>query len=305
MKKLKVAISGLIYPVTMMRFFWEALERREDVELYSLGPYYGQYIPWNGGIQLNSKYVKQPTLPLPTVLAQNKPPYRMIENQLPSDIDIFIQVDAGWHFSTRPNARKVVLVETDPHVLNYSLPRSYSDVVFCMQTPYMKSGENWLPYACDTVHFYPEDGVLIKHDACLVGLQYEQRTKLVGGLRRKNYGVYYDIGKVYDEYRKIYNSSRVALCWSSLLDLPVRVFEAMGMARPLVVNRNIPDLHKLFKENEHFMAFDTVEEGIEKVEYLLSHREYAEEMRFEAYREVMKNHTWDIRVQQMLDFIGA
>lgn len=300
---MKIAISGLIYPVTMMRFFVEALERRRDVELYTIGPYFGEYIPWAGGLHLNQKYVKKPTIPLPTAMAQYHVPFEMIANQLPSDLDVFIQVDAGWHFSTKPKAKKVALVETDPHVLNYDLPKSYSDFVFCMQTPYMKDNETWLPYAWDNVHFYPEDGVTLKYDACLVGLQYEQRTKLVNGLKKSGLEVYYDIGKVFDEYRYLYNSSKVALCWSSLLDLPVRVFEAMGMARPLVVNRNIPDLHILFKEGKHFLAFDTVEEGISQVQYLLNNPGFADDMRWAAHTAVGV-HTWDDRVRQMLQYMG-
>ena len=286
-----------------MRFFWEALERRNDVELYSIGPYYDDFIPWSGGLHFNQKYVKKPTVPLPTAMGQRHVPYEMVAGMLPNDLDAFIQVDAGWHFTNRPNAKKVALVQSDPHVLNYDIPRSYSDYSFCMQTPYMQGKDIWLPYAWDDVHFYPEDGVTLKYDACLVGLQYEQRTNLVNALRRVDLNVYYDTGKVFDEYRYLYNSSKVALCWSSLLDLPVRVFEAMGMARPLVVNRNIPDLHKMFEEDKHFLAFDSVGEGVEKVQYLLDNPKFADEMRWLAHDRV-RLHTWDIRVYQMLKHMG-
>lgn len=300
---MKIGLSASHFPVTMARFFWEALERRNDVELYVTGPFWGSFIPWMGGISLSQKYVKTPNVPLPTAMHHHFPPYEMVAKMLPDDLDAFIQVDAGWHFTTRPHAKKVALVQTDPHVLNYDLPRSYSDYSFCMQTPYMKDKDIFLPYAWDDVHYYPEDGVMLKHDACLIGLQYEQRTQLVNSLRRHGLDVYYDTGKVFDEYRDLYNSSRVALCWSSLLDLPVRVFEAMGMARPLVVNRNIPDLHTLFEEGKHFLAFDSIEEGVSQVQYLIKNREFAETMRWAAHNEVRK-HTWDIRVNQMLKKMG-
>jgi len=227
----------------------------------------------------------------------------MIPN-LPTDIDLWLQVDAGWHFSVRPPAKIVALVETDPHVLkaSYSMPKSYSDVTFCMQTPYMETVEVYLPYANVPTKFYP-DARPFNYDAPLIGLHYPQRDKLVAALRSVGKTVYYDLGVVYDEYREMYNSSHVALSWSSMQDTPVRVFEAMGMFTPLVSNRT-PDLVRIFKEGEHFLGFDTAKEAVEQVNRLQSDSILSVQLAKNAYKEVLANHTWDHRITQILNNTG-
>jgi len=302
---IKVAISGLIYPVTMMRYFWDALSRRDDLEIFSIGPFFGNWIPWNGGMELAPRYTKTPTAPLPREMANHHVHPGMLAGIIPNDIDLWIQVDAGWHFSKRPPAKVVAHVQTDPHVLksHYTTPKSYSDLNFCMQTPYMESGEIWLPYANDPPRFYPDPQTKtfgVEYDACLVGLHYHQRDQLVKRLIASGKRVYYDLGKVYDEYRVLYNASKVALSWSSLLDTPVRVFEAMGMKIPLVAN-NTPDINLLFEEGVDFCGFDTVDQAVEWVNYLTNTPVLAGVMAENAYKKVVEKHTWDHRIQFILE----
>lgn len=303
MNKLRVMISGLIYPVTMMRMFWEELERREDIELFSCGPFFDDWIPWRGSMTLPRMYVKIPTYPLSRDMQNYHVHPQMLKGLVPDDLDLWLQIDAGFHFSARPLAKKVVLVETDPHCLkqHYAVPASYSDVVFCMQTPYMIADDIWLPYAVDNNWFYPET-LDMAFDACIIGLQYQQRTDLVNRLRSKGKTVFYDNGQVFNEYRTIYNSSRVALSWSSLNDTPVRVYEAMGMKRPLVANRT-PDIMRLFKDGVHFLGFDSLDEAEQQVNYLLEHPMFASEMAQAGYNEVMSKHTWKHRIDEMLKVI--
>jgi len=186
---------------------------------------------------------------------------------------------------------------------SYTVPASYSDIVLCMQSNYMIADDIWWPYAVDNHWFYPED-LPIKHDVCIIGLQYEQRTRVVNRMRQIGKDVLYDTGIIYDEYRNAYNSSRVAFNWSSLQDLPVRVFEAMGMKRPLVTNR-VPDLEKLFIENEHYLGFSTVDEAEEKIKFLLDTPDFAHNMAEKAYKEVMKRHTWKTRLEQLFRIIDG
>ena len=299
---MKLAISGLIYPVTMMRYMWEELERFGNIELFSIGPFFGDWIPWRGGLTLPRQYVKTPNVPLSG--AVNYHP-QSLSDVIPDDIDVWLQVDASWHFASRPPAKKVVLIETDPHCIkdSYTVPASYSDVVLCMQSNYMVADDIWWPYAVDNHWFYPED-LPIKHDVCIIGLQYEQRTRVVNRMRQIGKNVLYDTGIIYDEYRNAYNSSRVAFNWSSLQDLPVRVFEAMGMKRPLVTNR-VPDLEKLFIENEHYLGFSTVDEAEEKIKFLLDTPDFAHNMAEKAYKEVMKRHTWKTRLEQLFRIVDG
>lgn len=306
MQKLRVVLSGLIYPITMMHWFWRAFERRNDVELFVTGPFFGDWIPWNYGMSLPQKYVKVPDLPLPRQSAKmrNGVDPVLIEAQLPENMrkpDLWVQVDAGWHLSRRPNAEVVAHVQTDPHCLksSYSLPKSYSDYNFCMQTPYMEENEHYLPYAYDVeVHYQDKEAQKI-YDACLIGLHYSDRDALVGRLRGLGYNVYYSIGEIYDDYRMYYNQSNLALNWSSLQDMPARAWEAFAMGNLLLTNR-VPDMRTFFMEGDHYLGFDTLDEAVEKAKWAIENPKKAQQIANAGHRKVNGN-SWDKRVQQLLE----
>ena len=288
----------------MAHYFWRALERRDDIELYVTGPFFGDWIPWEYGMRIPQRYVKQPDLPLPQQSVKMLIDPMLIEVQMPEHMrhpDLWLQVDAGWHLAKRPNAEVVALVETDPHVLkpNYDLPKSYSDFTFCMQTPYMLDGEHYLPYAYDVEAHHPEPETEKIYDACLIGLHYPQRSELVSGLQSKGYKVHYSIGEIYDEYRHIYNQSKIALSWSTLDDMPSRVWEAFAMGNLLVTNR-VPDLPTFFVEDNHYLGFSNVKEGIAKVEWALSNWDKAQKIAEAGHRKVNGN-SWDKRIAQILN----
>lgn len=70
---------------------------------------------------------------------------------------------------------------------------------------------------------------------------------------------------------------------------------------PLITNR-VPDLPTFFAENEHYLAFSDVRDGVEKIEYAINNYDKALEMAHAACRKV-RPHTWDARMQQVLETI--
>lgn len=298
--KIKVVLSGIFYPVAMLDYFWKALDRRDDIDLITVGPYTGQYIPWGGGMKLPAKYAISPTIPLdPGLIPLGKLDPRVVQSQLPWTPDLWLQVDAGWYF-TKPSAKIVAHVATDPHCLSYDSQRQQSDIFFCMQTPYMQPGDKYLPYAYDPLIHYPMPELQKEYDVCLIGLHYEQRTRLVNALRAKGLKVYYDIGPAFDENRVLYNQSKVAISWSSLNDLPTRVFEAMGMKIPLVANV-VPDMDRFFEKEVDYLPFSTVEHGVSQVMRLIEDVNLRDTLANNAHEVVKTNHTWDARIQEILE----
>jgi hypothetical protein len=223
--------------------------------------------------------------------------------KLPWKPDLWLQIDAGWHFADRPGADKVGHVQTDPHVLKglYALPKSYSDISWCMQTPYIEPGELYLPYGYDPQIHYHEDRER-KYAACLIGLHYEQRDRWVNRLRSRGLEVYYSIGEIYDDYRHRYCESEIALSWSSLQDLPARVWEGMAMGLPVVTNR-VPDLSHFFIEGEDYLGFDTLDEAEKQVMRLLVDDKLYGRIILGG-QEKVRPHTWDARVEQILQDSG-
>jgi glycosyltransferase involved in cell wall biosynthesis len=305
---MRIVVSSINFPLTMSKYFERALERRDDVELITLGPFTGSWIPWQGGMNVLPKYANPPTCPLPQSLMSRNIPFAIAKAQFGEqlqDIDLWIQVDASWHFTDRPEARIVAHVQTDPHCLkdSYKLPKSYSDYNFCMQGSYIEYGEKYLPYAADKVCHAPMEGLEKDFDVCMVGLHYDHRNQLVRMLRGLGLNVYYDIGSIFEEFTELYSRSKVAISWSSLLDLPARVFENMYMAIPLVTNR-VPDLSTHFVEDEHYLGFSNPTEAVAKVAWALNNLEDANEMAWRAHRKVKALHLWENRIEQILDNCG-
>jgi hypothetical protein len=300
---LSVVLSSIHYPLAMSTYFWRALKRRKDINLTVVGPYTGTWTPWKGGMNVPKKYDIAPDVPLPYPF---KSPYdpAIIEKTLGFEPDLWLQVDAGYHANRRPNAKVVAHVATDPHVLNYDLPRSYADKFFCMQTPYMKEGDYWLPYACD-----PEWHAPITHNrfidkaGCLIGLQYPNRVKWIEELRRRGYAIQAETGPMGWEYRELNSQALIGMHWSSLKDLAARVFEIMGMGLCPVINR-VPDLYPIFEEGRHYLGFSSMEEAIEKFEMAVKDDGLRQRIGRMASDQVMLVHTWNVRIQQILKVCG-
>jgi hypothetical protein len=247
------------------------------------------------------RYVKTPTISMPSEMVGKNIHPMLVERQLGFEPDLWIQIDAGFRFSDRPKAKVVAHIQTDPHVLKefYKLPQSYSDVNFCMQKIYASPNDIYLPYAFDPTVHYPMN-LPKEHDGILIGLQYEQRTRLVNELRRRGYNIYYDIGLVYDEFREAYNKSKIALNWSSLDDLNARSFEAFGMRLPLLTNR-VSDITNFFVEGVHYLGFSNLEEAVAQFIRLMNDSELRNYLSINAERNALDGHTYDDRVQQILE----
>lgn len=301
--KIKIVFAYKSFPLTMANYFRRALERRNDVELFTVGEYFGQWIPWNGGMTIPSKYPN--TVDLPLARGMDRPSWNQVKDMLPWKPDLVLNVDAGFHFSTKPDAPYAV-VATDPHVLGdwYKSVRHMTDYFFNMQPSYMQEHDYLLPYAFDPICHYPEP--LIKEYECsIVGLHYPQRDEWVRRLREKGIRVNYRIGDIYDEYRQENNKAWIGLNWSSLQDVTARVFEIMAMRMVPVLNR-LPGLDFMgFEEGRHYLGFSTMDEAVEKVQWAIANRSFAEQIANQAYQFVYeRSMTWDSRVKKLLETVG-
>ena len=301
MDKIKIVFSGLFYPFAILSYFRRALERRDDVELYTLGAFTNQFIPWANGMQIPMKYLNQVDLPLaPSIL---NPSWEMIEPQLPWKPDLSLTVDAGWHYANKPNCLHAH-VATDPHVLNYDRPRKYADYFFNMQKCYSKPGDIYLPYAFDS-HCHKPEEQRKEYDACLIGLHYANRDEWVRRLREKGISVNYRIGDIYDEYRKENCRATIGLNWSSLEDVNARVFEIMAMGLVPVINR-LPDLDAVgFVENVHYLGFSDMDEAVKKVIWAKENPDDANRIARNAQCRVQEDDmTYDRRCNDILMTCG-
>lgn len=301
----KVLLLYMAYPFAIASYFRHALEKRPDVELTTCGAYTGDSIPWNGGMRIPMRYVKTVDLPLPPSIIN--PSWEMITARLGLDFDLVINVDAGFHLSSKPSVPYAVVL-TDPHVLEdngwYPSVRPLADKVFNMQRYYMKPGDVHLPYACSPDHHYAMSGIEKVNGASLIGLHYEQRDRLVSALRGLGHTVHYSIGEIFDEYRLVNNESVVGLNWSSLMDINARTFEIMAMKQIPLINR-LPHLEELgFFEDRHYLGFSSVDEACEKFDWAIRNLDAAHAIALSAHNLVHEKHTYELRVDQIFKEMG-
>ena len=230
-RNIKILLLSLWYPLSMSRYFEKALRVRRDVDLITVGPYSGAWIPWMGGMSLPSRYATPPDLPLPFGMDVGRVSYDLVRANLLDEWipDLILTIDAGICWSGKPQEGIVAHVATDSHCLDYSFQRTISDKFFNMHKTYMQEKDIWLPYAFCSQTCYADSTVSKDVDAVLIGMPYENRTRLVEALRQKGVSVLFENGPIFDEYRHLNNRATIGLNWSSLQDLNCRVFELMAM----------------------------------------------------------------------------
>lgn len=294
---MNVVLTGIWYPMAILRYFERALLRRDDVSLWRAGPWTGTWIPWKGGIHLPAKYAEMPDQPLPRETIRSGLPAAVVESVLPWTPDLWIQVDAGWHLVTKPTHGENVIIGTDPHVLDYTGARSLADRFYSMQAAYKQPEDLWLPYAYDPEVHYDED-LPCRYDVVCIGLQYDNRKQVMDRLARQGLKTLLDTGPAFDEYRRLVCSAPIGFSWSSKDDLIARVFELLAMRRLAVVNR-VPYIGEIFEPGRDLVVFGSADEAVQQIVTHLDNPGLAETIRDNGHK-VVRPHTYDARVQTIL-----
>jgi len=297
----RIVLSGIFYPLAMLRYFEAALRRRDDIELFTVGPYTDNWIPWNGGMELSTK-----ASPPDLILSRGKTfpkvvPIQFVETHLPWKPDLWLQIDASFFFTDKPQNGLNFIVGTDPHVLNYDQQRLSADKFFCMQKVYAQGDDEYLPYAFDPIWHSPMEEVESTFDICFIGLHYPMRSRLIRELKIKGVSVYHNNGPVYDEARLLYNQAPIGFNWSSKQDLTARVFELLGMKRLAVVN-SVPDLDEFFVDGQDLVVFTNLIDAVNKIIYYLNNLQKTQEISISGHSAVQP-HTWDARIEQILSYL--
>jgi len=313
-KKINILVLSIWYPLSISRYFLNALHRNKDLSVISTGPFTGSWIPWLGGMNVENKYAVSPDIPLPFKPDIGKVPYDFVKSKFPADWkpDLILTIDAGINWSDKPSEDNsiVATVATDSHCLSYSHARNISDYFFNMHPFYIPYylDENIkdipLPYAFDPGIMYPMD-IEKEYDAVLVGMPYPQRVQWVNELEKNNVSVIFKNGPIFDEYRELNNKASIGLNWASEKDLNCRVFELMAMKLCPVINY-VPDLERLgFTDRVHYIGFSNLSEAVDGVLFAKNNPDTALEIANAAYNKVYyENHTFDSRINTILEKCG-
>lgn len=163
----------------------------------------------------------------------------------------------------------------------------------------------WLPLAADP-DIHKRYNVPQIFDVGFVGSsdprKYLNRMKILNKLS-KRYSVLSVEGIWGKNMSKIYNISKIGFNMSLAGDLNMRVFEVMSCGTMLLTDRIENGITDLFKDKKHFVMYKDEEELNELIQYYLINGDEREKIAKEGQKEVHENHTYDNRVQYMLDKI--
>lgn len=298
----KIALLYMKFPCAIGIYF-DAAFRETEHELLSACPYSGTWMPWKGGMHVPEKYAIPPDYEIPwgSGLEKNWRNYSFANlEELVGTQDVWVVIDAGLYRPTgRPKSGIVVWIATDPHSVDYEEQRKQADLFFNMQRCYVKPGDIWLPYAYSPRWHYPVDAER-EHDVMFIGRPDPQRVAMLLLMAQRGYKTHYNYGIVFDEARKQYAKTHLVFNWSIKDDTNARVFEAMAMGRALVTDRTLDLNHLPFEDEIHYMGFDVVDEGLERMEWLLGHDDERRQMEEAALKAVLP-HSYNARVKKILE----
>lgn len=153
------------------------------------------------------------------------------------------------------------------------------------------------------------------YDVVFVGGRYGLRGKLVGklvaaGIEVEAFGPgwpngFIDTQKIVEVFgrAKIVLGSGYVGYSNKIMTLKLRDFD-VPMSGALYVTNPNPDLLKLFCENREVVCYSSIEECIAKIRYYLDHPTEAQAIANAGRYRASTQHTWDIRITELLKAVG-
>ena len=110
------------------------------------------------------------------------------------------------------------------------------------------------------------------------------------------------LAKTHTEMPLIFNHTKVNLNITSKpirSGIPLRVFDVLGCGGFLITNYQ-SELPELFSIREHLEAYESIEDLDNKIQFYLEHPELRKEIARNGYEYVKSNHTYTVRIGQMI-----
>lgn len=201
---------------------------------------------------------------------------------------------------------------SDTHICDASYQYRLSmakkaDFVFCAQKRGVEEMKRdgitnpiWLPHAVEPLAYPKQENFTKHHDICFIGHVNSQNREQALDTMFKEFPNF-DYGQALFEAAAIrYGNSKICFNISMADDLIMRVFEVMGTGSFLLTNW-IPTIEEVFEDGKHLVLYKTLDEAIDKAKYYLKHDDEREKIAQAGYAEVMKNHTFQNRIDVMLN----
>lgn len=169
------------------------------------------------------------------------------------------------------------------------------------------------PLAGNQNVFYPRK--IKKYDVVFIGSKYGYRGEIIeslinSGINITTFGPGWPNGSCSAiESAEIFGSSKIILGIGyighskRIVTLKQRDFDALFTGALYITSRN-PDLEIILEDGKHIVYYDNKKDLIEKIKHYLRNDEERLKIANNALEEGLKNHTWDIRLQNTFNKIG-
>ena len=243
------------------------------------------------------------------------------------NIDLVLEIDSGgfdisWnpgHLKAQYKNVKFIYWGSDTHLGTvagvYGNKRKRYDIAFFAQKKFIDdqhmSHRYWLPHACDPEFHNPdiEDKKKI-HDVTFIGHKHPtvhgKRIALLKMIKNDRIDIndrcYIYTKKMGAQFVK----SRIVLNCSLNGDLNMRFFEALSYGVCQLANYDMVGWKDLgFEEGKHFLGYSSLEEAVEKTQWALDNNMEREKIAKAGHEKVRSAHTYEHRINEMLNIVGV
>jgi glycosyltransferase involved in cell wall biosynthesis len=235
-----------------------------------------------------------------------------VKDRLPDDADFLLWVETGLgrapeNLDRLKIPKAAYLIDTHIHLDKHVEIARRFDLVFLAQRAYIPlfhergvKNVHWLPLACDP-EIHGKRGLAKTHDVGFVGTLADKRrlrllTRLAESVEIKFDRLF--LREMADHLER----SRIVFNNAIKDDLNMRVFEAM-CAGSLLLTDNADGLTDFFADRRHLVVYDN-DNAVDLAVYYLRHEAEREKIAETGRVEILKNHTYERRVEKLIEIIG-
>lgn len=161
---------------------------------------------------------------------------------------------------------------------------------------------HWIPYACDT-EVVRDLGRARDLDVAFIGRPYTRERRRIIAALAKRYRLNDQRPYRQGEIAEIYSRAKIVIDLPDGDNIPFRVFEAMSCGALLITRRMPSGIEELFREGEHYEAFASEGELLDKVDRYLREDDRRTAMAARGHAEIQRRHTLSLRMRQLVDAV--
>lgn len=292
---MKILIVAVHFEVTGARYITDAFKRLgHDVK--HIGAPARLKDAW--GVDVPEKYIWTPDV---------------VERDWADLVIIADSLSTGYYTNIEDNIPHIIF-GMDNHVRNYRdnfIAHYFLAHKHGQAQPVSHDDETWLPCASDNSVFTPSPIAWDdrKYDVAMVGVMYPNRVEVLDALKAAGLKVYASTGDVYDEYRAIYQNSRISLCLSANDDLAQRVFEtgAMGCLIAMDIPADVRDKEAAIALGiTGYIQLNSAAQAVKQITEMLTTEKALAKFGAESWQKVvLERHDWTHRAQVVVDWYNA